>query len=96
LWWLGDQFSNNSKHDQKFLLRVISQILAHGLGFGLNPKPELVYVSDRKAWLTSIQMALAHNPPAMLVCGHGDPITTDAARRAAVAVDLVARRGSKR
>jgi hypothetical protein len=96
LWWVGDQFSNTSKHDLKFLLRIVSRLVAHGPGFGLNPKPELVFVSDRKAWLASLQTAVNADPPSILVCAHGDPVVADTAHRTAMAIDLVARMGAKK
>lgn len=96
LWWLGDQFSNTSKHDLKFLLRIVSRLVARGPGFGLNPKPELVFVSDRKAWLASLQTALNADPPSIVVCAHGDPVVADTAHRTAMAIDLVARASARR
>jgi hypothetical protein len=95
LWWLGDQFSNNSKADQVFLFRLLSRIIANGPGFWCNPKPELVYVHDRSAWLSSMRAALSENPPTIALCAHGDPVTADAAARTQHALNLVAARSRR-
>lgn len=76
-WWLGDQFSNNTKADQKFLFRLLSLALASGSGFHLNPKPGLVYVADKLAWGRDIRRALLQRPPALALCAHGDVIDRD-------------------
>lgn len=94
LWWLGDQFSNNSKTDQAFLFRLLSRVVANGPGFWCNPKPELVYVRDRSAWLSSMRAALSENPPTIVLCAHGNPLTSDTAARTQRALDVVAARSS--
>ncbi|MGH8430833.1 MAG: hypothetical protein ACREUF_10555, partial [Solimonas sp.] len=61
-------------------------------GFWCNPKPELVYVRDRSAWLPSMRAALSENPPTIVLCAHGDPVTADATARTHRALDVVAAR----
>lgn len=87
IWWLGDQFSNNSKEDQILPLRILSGLVGSGMGYRANAKPEVVYVRDRPAWLDSIRDALTRCPPAIVVPAHGDPVTLDAAERTERAMD---------
>ena len=91
LWWLGDQFSNNTKADQIFIFRIISRLVASGPGFWCNPHPELVYVRDRVSWLRSLQSRLDRHPPQMILSAHGDPVTEAAATRALRAIEIVSR-----
>lgn len=81
IWWLGDQVSNNRPADQKLPLRILSGLLGSGPGYRANPKPELVYVADRAAWLRPLREALAEAPPSIVLPAHGDPVSVDAAHR---------------
>ena len=92
LWWMGDQFSNSSVNDQIWPLRLLARFVGSGLGYRCNSKPELVYVSDRAAWLGSIRQALEESPPTIVVPAHGDPVTEDTAARTRLAIDAVDRR----
>lgn len=89
IWWLGDQFSNNSKDDQIWLFRILSRIVANGPGFFCNPKPGLVYVADKTAWARSMREALILNPPSIALCAHGDPIFENGEGRTVRAIDRV-------
>lgn len=90
-WWLGDQFSNNSKADQIWPFRILSRIVANGPGFFCNPKPGLVYVADKAAWAATMREALVARPPAVALCAHGDPVIEGVAGRAIGAIDRVVR-----
>ena len=81
IWWLGDLFSNSTRADQVWWLRLVGRLAGSGLGYRCNSKPELVYVDDRAAWLRSIREAIAAAPPAIVVPAHGDPVIDDTARR---------------
>ena len=85
VWWMGDQFSNLGAGDQIWLLRVLAPlhdfISGSGLGYRRNGKPEMVYVSDRAAWLRSIREEVEKNPPVAVVPAHGDAVVEETARR---------------
>jgi hypothetical protein len=80
VWWLGDLFSNTSAADAAWWLRLASRLAGSGPGYRCSSRPELVYVSDRRAWLSSVSNALAAAPPSVVVPAHGEPVTLDAER----------------
>jgi glyoxylase-like metal-dependent hydrolase (beta-lactamase superfamily II) len=86
-YWLGDLFSNSTKDDQIWPLRLLAHFAGSGLGYRRNTKPELVYVRDRVAWLDSVRRALALPQPTVVVPAHGDPILEDTARRTAAVLE---------
>jgi hypothetical protein len=88
-WWLGDQFSNNSKDDQTWVFRILSRILANGPGFYCNPKPGLIYVANKDAWAATMREALVARPPDLVLCAHGNPVSEAVAQRSIEAIDRV-------
>jgi hypothetical protein len=86
-YWLGDLFSNSTKDDQIWPLRLLGRLAGSGLGYRRNTKPELVYVRDRAAWLDSVRHTLAVPPPTVVVPAHGDPVLEDTARRTAAVLE---------
>lgn len=86
VWWLGDLFSNTTTADQIWPLRVVSRLAGSGPGYRRNARPELVYVRDRAAWLSSVRSAVAAHPPNVVVPAHGDAVVADAAARTAAVV----------
>jgi hypothetical protein len=74
VWWMGDLFSNVEKHDQILPLRLFARLAGSGPGFRCSRKPEMVYVSDRKAWVESILAQLADRKPIAIVPAHGRPV----------------------
>lgn len=87
VWWLGDLFSNTTSADQIWPLRLLSRLAGSGPGYRRNARPELVYVRNREAWLSSVRSVLAANPPSVVVPAHGDPVLVDAARRTTEVVE---------
>jgi len=77
IWWLGDLFSNTTSADQIWPLRVLSRLAGSGPGYRRNTRPELVYVRNREAWLSSVRSVLAANPPRVVVPAHGDPVLVE-------------------
>ena len=90
LWWLGDQYANNDKADQILPLRLLSRLLAGGPGYHCNPRPELVYVEDRRAWAADIAQGFSDRPPKTVLCAHGDPVFGDAEKRTIASLHDVA------
>ncbi|MGI9024270.1 MAG: hypothetical protein ACR2GP_01585 [Burkholderiaceae bacterium] len=89
IWWAGDQFSNNTASDQIWPLRRLSRFVGSGPGYRCNSQPELVYVRDRTAWLSSIRDALEKSPPTVVVPAHGDAVTDNTAQRTRRAMEAI-------
>lgn len=89
VWWMGDSFSNSSRSDQVWPLRLVARFAGSGLGYRVNSKPELVYVRDRAAWIASIRKELSAMPPWMVIPAHGDPVTEQVVERTRHAIDAV-------
>ena len=81
VWFSGDLISNTGKADMGLGGRIIFKLLGGGDGYRLNRVPAMVYVKDKKAWRASVKAAFEANPPTIVVPGHGDPVTSDAAAR---------------
>ena len=81
VWWLGELFSNSSKADQVWLLRLVSRLFGSGLGYRRNTRPGVVYVKDEDAWLTSLRRILGEAPPSIVLPAHGDCVREDTAER---------------
>ena len=92
IWWMGDQLSNSSASDQTWALRLISRLAGGGLGCRCNSKPELVYLSDRAAWIDSVRSYLEDMPPSIVVPAHGNPISANATESVRKALDAVDKR----
>jgi glyoxylase-like metal-dependent hydrolase (beta-lactamase superfamily II) len=87
VWWLGDLFSNTTRADQIWPLRILAQLAGSGPGYRRNRRPELVYVRDRAAWLASVRRSMAAHPPTIVVPAHGDAVTRDTVERTAKVLD---------
>ena len=87
VWWLGDLFSNTTAADQIWPLRILSRLAGSGPGYRRNARPELVYVRDRDAWLSSVRSVVTARPPTVVVPAHGDPVVADAAERTAAVLE---------
>lgn len=71
------------KADQAWWLRGLSRLAGSGPGYRRNARPELVYVNQPAAWLSSVRRVLMQHPPTLVVPAHGDAVVADAAQRTA-------------